>query len=85
MQVNVLEARNRLSQLLGAVQDGETVIIANRGRPVARLVPAGIDTDPVPNGSRLLDGLRENPLPAHLQRDHAAVEDGIRTERDGWD
>ena len=38
MQVNVLEARNRLSQLIKAAQAGEEVVIANRGAPVARLV-----------------------------------------------
>jgi prevent-host-death family protein len=40
MQVNILEARNRLSQLIKSVQAGEEVIIANRGEPVARRVPA---------------------------------------------
>ena len=40
MQVNILEARNRLSQLIKAAQAGEEVVIANRGEPVARLVPA---------------------------------------------
>ena len=39
MQVNILEARNRLSQLIKAAQAGEEVVIANRGEPVARLVP----------------------------------------------
>src|SRR5882672_4908174 len=41
MQVNILEAKNRLSQLIKSVQAGEVVVIANRGEPVARLVPAG--------------------------------------------
>ena len=40
MQVNILEAENRLSQLIKSVQAGEEVVIANRGEPVARLVPA---------------------------------------------
>jgi prevent-host-death family protein len=39
VQVNILEAKNRLSQPLKAVQAGEEVVIANRGVPVARLVP----------------------------------------------
>ncbi len=34
MQVNVLEAKNRLSQLIRAAQAGEDVVIANRGEPV---------------------------------------------------
>jgi prevent-host-death family protein len=40
MQVNVHEAKTRLSQLLELVEEGETVVIARRGQPVAELVPA---------------------------------------------
>ena len=40
MQVNVHEAKTRLSQLLELVEEGETVIIARHGQPVAQLVPA---------------------------------------------
>ena len=39
MQVNVLEAKNRLSELIRSAEAGEDVIIANRGRAVVRLVP----------------------------------------------
>lgn len=38
--VGVHEAKTHLSRLLEAVEDGETVEITNRGRTVARLVPA---------------------------------------------
>jgi len=37
MQVNVQEAKAQLSRLLAAVERGEEVIIARRGRPIARL------------------------------------------------
>ncbi|WGF90509.1 type II toxin-antitoxin system Phd/YefM family antitoxin [Marinivivus vitaminiproducens] len=37
IQVNVHEAKTTLSALLEAVARGEEVIIANRGKPVARL------------------------------------------------
>ncbi|SFK71583.1 type II toxin-antitoxin system Phd/YefM family antitoxin [Geodermatophilus ruber] len=40
--VNVHEAKTHLSRLLEAVERGEDVVIARAGRPVARLVPAGI-------------------------------------------
>lgn len=40
MQVNVHEAKTRLSQLLEMVEEGETVVIARHGQPVAELVPA---------------------------------------------
>ena len=37
--VNVHEAKTRLSKLLEQVEDGQEVIIARNGHPVARLVP----------------------------------------------
>lgn len=38
MQVNIHEAKTRLSQLLKQVNQGQEIIIARAGRPVARLV-----------------------------------------------
>lgn len=40
MQVNVHEAKSQLSHLLELVEEGETVVIARHGHPVAELVPA---------------------------------------------
>ena len=40
MQVNVHDAKTRLSQLLNLVKSGETVVIACHGVPVAELVRA---------------------------------------------
>jgi prevent-host-death family protein len=37
--VNVHEAKTQLSRLLARVEGGESIIIARKGRPVARLVP----------------------------------------------
>lgn len=39
-QVNIHEAKTHLSRLLQRVAAGEEITIANRGVPVARLVPA---------------------------------------------
>ena len=39
MQVNMLDAKNQLSKLVKAANDGENVVIACNGKPVARLVP----------------------------------------------
>jgi prevent-host-death family protein len=39
MRVGVLEAKNRLSELLEAAQRGEEVIITKRGEPVATINP----------------------------------------------
>lgn len=41
MQVNVHEAKTRLSELLAAVETGEEVVIARNGTPAARLVAVG--------------------------------------------
>lgn len=40
MDVSIAEAKNRLTQLIRAVEDGEQVVITCNGRPVAQLAPA---------------------------------------------
>lgn len=50
MQVNVQEAKAQLSRLLAAVERGEEVIIARRGRPIARLSALAVS----PKGTRPL-------------------------------
>jgi prevent-host-death family protein len=39
MEVNVHEAKTHLSRLLRRVADGEEIVIARAGAPVAKLVP----------------------------------------------
>lgn len=39
VQVNICEAKTRLSQLLDQAVAGDEVVIARNGRPLARLVP----------------------------------------------
>ena len=39
MQVNIHDAKSKLSALLLSVENGEEVVIARAGKPVARLVP----------------------------------------------
>ncbi|HET9300344.1 MAG TPA: type II toxin-antitoxin system Phd/YefM family antitoxin [Candidatus Polarisedimenticolaceae bacterium] len=67
--VNVHEAKTRLSKLLEQVEDGQEVIIARNGHPVARLVP-------MPSKRRRPGRLRgkiamrrdfDGPLPAGLK------------------
>jgi prevent-host-death family protein len=55
--VGVFEAKNRLSALLDAVEDGGEVIITRRGRPVARLtaLAPGHDRE---RARRAAEGLR---------------------------
>lgn len=88
MQVNILEAKNRLSQLIKSARAGEEVIIANRGEPVARLVPAErrkTATTKDSNGRAILDWLKANPLPDYARRSAAEIDAAIRDEREAWD
>ena len=39
MQVNIYEAKTRLSELVEQARRGETIVIAKSGTPIAKLVP----------------------------------------------
>jgi prevent-host-death family protein len=88
VQVNILEAKNRLSQLIKAAQAGEEVVIANRGEPVVLLVPA-----PPPSarkadastGRAILEWLENHPLPAYARRSAREIDAAIEDERRSWD
>jgi prevent-host-death family protein len=41
---NVAEAKAHLSELLERVGEGEEVLLTRRGKPIARLIPAGGQT-----------------------------------------
>jgi prevent-host-death family protein len=88
MQVNILEAKNRLSQLVKSAQAGEEVVIANRGVPVARLVPAGkvsaVQHD-TGNGKRILEWLERHPLPAYARRSAEEIDAAIEDARAAWE
>src|SRR5436305_1635646 len=43
--VSISEAKNKLSALLDKVKAGETIVITDRGRPIARLEPAASQGD----------------------------------------
>ncbi len=71
MQINIYEAKTRLSDLVEQAHNGETIVIAKAGRPLAKLVPLG-----VPTRSRIRLGLMkgefveppdfDDPLPEDL-------------------
>ena len=46
MAVNVYEAKTHFSKLLRRVRAGEEIVIADAGKPVARLVPIGPEAGP---------------------------------------
>ena len=45
-QVNVHEAKTQLSKLLARVEQGEQIVIARDGKPVAKLVPHELAREP---------------------------------------
>lgn len=89
MRVNVLEAKNRLSELIRAVQAGEEVVIANRGKPVARLIaePGDVAGGTLRPGSAaaIVDWLGKQPPvpgPRLTSEEVAAL---IEDNRNAWD
>jgi prevent-host-death family protein len=84
MQVNILEAKNRLSELIKSAQAGDDVVIANRGQPVVRLVPTESKSK-IKQNRNLLAWLQSNPLPTHAQKSASEIEVGIQLERQAWD
>jgi prevent-host-death family protein len=83
MQVNILEAKNRLSQLIKAARAGEEVVIANRGRPMVRLVPA--EEPPLGSAQRILAWLKEHRIPEGVRRSAEEIDADIAAERQSWD
>lgn len=39
MEVSIAEAKNRLPELIRAVENGEKVVITRHGKPVAQITP----------------------------------------------
>jgi prevent-host-death family protein len=60
MDISIAEAKNRLTQLIRAVEEGESVVITRNGRPVAQIVPAPQSRRKVRFGS-MCDQIRLHP------------------------
>ena len=96
-KASITEVKNQLSALIDGLKGGSTVLILDRGRPVARLEPvtSGLDSDPDGRLSRLVrDGIvrpgRATPLrtlfteqPPRLKRGSSAVEVLLEERREG--
>lgn len=87
MQANILDAKNRLSQLIKSAQAGEDVVIANRGEPVARLVPVrgklGVKDPGSPRA--ILAWLDAHELPDYARRTAKELDADIKAARESWD
>jgi len=63
-------------------------VIANRGDPVAPLVPIrapGTATANPGNARAILDWLNRHPLPAYARRSAAEIDAALLLERSSWD
>lgn len=87
MKTNILEAKNHLSQLIKAAQAGEEVVIAKRGKPVARLVAiTDSGEQPEPGSAEAILGyLRRHPVPEHARRTAEEIDAYIEETRNSWD
>ena len=70
-QVNVYEAKTKLSQLIDEATRGAEIVIARNGRPVARIVPLDARREPRTPGGwegkvRVSDDF-DAPLPDDIQ------------------
>ena len=84
MQVNIFEAKNRLSQLIRSARAGEEVVIANRGEPVARLVPAR-EASGTGSARAILGWLERHSLPDYARRSAEEIDAAIDEERHSWE
>jgi len=67
--VNVRQAKTQLSRLLARVEAGEEIVIARRGKPVARLVRCQPETKRQPDGLKGevgIPGSFFDPLPEEV-------------------
>lgn len=89
MQVNILEAKNRLSQLIKVAQSGQSVVIANRGQPVAQLTAAPSAMVHAKQGRKEHGNvslwLQTTRLPQHARRTAEEIDLELARERGAWD
>lgn len=84
MQVNVLEAKNNLSQLVNRAAAGEDVVIARRGVPLVRLVPVRADLAHG-TGSAIVEWLDDHPPSRRTARSASQIDADIEAAREGWE
>jgi prevent-host-death family protein len=88
---NIADLRNRLTQYLREVRTGEEVIVRDRQRPIAKIVPFTVDDDDAEDAALVADGLMRKgsgALPASFwkaRRPRVAVRAivaAVRADRD---
>lgn len=72
---NISELRDRLTQYLREVRAGEEIIVRDRQRPIAKIVPLTVDND-TDDAALVAGGLMrkaQRPLPAAFWRTRRAA------------
>ena len=54
---NIAELRNRLTQYLQEVRAGEEIVVRDRQRPIAKIVPFTVDDDDADDAALVAGGL----------------------------
>lgn len=68
--VGVRELKDKLSEYLREVHRGETVLVTDRGRAVARLAPVDEQDAALPEEERILQGLAAHGIVRRATRPH---------------
>ncbi len=92
--VNVAELKNSLSGYLRLVRGGEEIVVRDRNRPIARIVPIGADSSEDDDEALLIAEGQLTPGGGPVGEDFwalpaprvsgAAVRRALEAERDGW-
>ena len=91
ISVGVRDAKARLSKLLKRVQQGEEVLLKDRGRPIARIVPIESDRLDLPQRIRQLEdrgvieplqGKRHTRLPELIPDPEGLAQQFLQHDRD---
>ena len=96
LRTSITDAKNTLSALIDRVRRGETVLICDRNRPVARLLPVGPGDGSGPDAPWLAGLIRDGvvapagkplsvrslPKPVRPSRP-ASILDALRADREG--
>lgn len=81
---SIYEARNGLSKLIAQSRAGTEVVIANRGRPVARVVPI-MEGESDRSGTAVAAWLEAHALAPRLMRSAEALDEQIAENRGAWE
>ena len=81
---NIADLRNRLTQYLQEVRAGEEIIVRDRQRPIAKIVPFTVDDDEADDAALVASGLMRKGsgvLPAsfwNTRRSRVSVKAAVR-------